>query len=105
MNLISVAGAAKIGGTLANPTPVIDAENAIRTGLSAGAAVATGGLSLLAQGLFSKSGADPEPCNTALGIVSQTSTETSTTQESAETSDDGNVVDDVKNTLKGLFGR
>ncbi|NNE38920.1 MAG: AsmA family protein, partial [Gammaproteobacteria bacterium] len=47
LNLSSIAGAAKIGGTLANPSPEIDAENAIKTGLSAGAAVATGGLSLL----------------------------------------------------------
>ena len=37
--------------------------------LSAGAALATGGLSLLAQGLIGRASADPHPCQTALGIA------------------------------------
>ena len=108
LNLSSVAGAAKIGGTLANPQAELDAANTIKTGLSAGAAVATGGLSLLAQGLFSKAGADPEPCNTALGIAPQTTSQSGQEPESQATEEnagDGNVVDDVKSSIRGLFGR
>lgn len=108
LNLSSIAGAAKIGGTLANPQAEFDAANAVKTGLSAGAAVATGGLSLLAQGLFSKAGTDPEPCNTALGISPQTSSQPSQGTESQATEENvggGDVVDDVKSTIKGLFGR
>lgn len=110
LNLSSIAGAAKIGGTLANPQAEFDAANAVKTGLSAGAAVATGGLSLLAQGLFSKAGTDPAPCNTALGIAPQTSAQPSQSQGAEsqaieENAGNTDVVDDVKSTIKGLFGR
>jgi len=67
LGLGTIAGAARIGGTLADPKPVIDAANVLRTGVTAGAAVVTFGLSTLAQGIFDKSTADPHPCETALG--------------------------------------
>ena len=47
----SLAGLVRVGGTLADPTPEVDAVGATKVGASAVAAVATGGLSLLAQGL------------------------------------------------------
>jgi uncharacterized protein involved in outer membrane biogenesis len=65
-NLSTFTGAGKIGGTLANPKVEFGAENVLKTGVSAGAAVLTSGLSLLAQGLFSNAGADRHPCDTAL---------------------------------------
>jgi uncharacterized protein involved in outer membrane biogenesis len=107
LNLSSIAGAAKIGGTLANPKAEIDAANALKAGASAGVAVVTGGLSLLAQGLFSKAGNDPEPCNTALGIVSasQPATPVESSGQNEEQNAGEKAIDGVKNTLKGLFGK
>jgi hypothetical protein len=61
------ASLVKISGTLANPKPTTDAGGALSTGASVGAAVATGGLSLLAEGLLDRVTADSNPCDTALG--------------------------------------
>ena len=63
----AVAGAARIGGTLVEPRAVVDAANVLQAGATAGAAVMTFGISTLAQGLFEKVTADPNPCTTALG--------------------------------------
>ena len=105
LNFSSVAGAAKIGGTLANPGVELDGANALKLGVSAGAAVATGGLSLLAQGLFSKASADPDPCNTALGIASSSTSASpaESSEQAAKPNTAEKVIDDVKNKLKGLF--
>ena len=65
-NLSTFTGAGKVGGTLTNPKIEIGADNLLKTGVSAGAAVFTSGLSLLAQGLFSNASADRNPCKTAL---------------------------------------
>jgi uncharacterized protein involved in outer membrane biogenesis len=62
-----LASLVKISGTLANPKPTTDAGGALSTGASVGAAVATGGLSLLAEGLLDRVTADSNPCDTALG--------------------------------------
>ncbi len=75
--------------------------------MSAGAAIATGGLSLLAQGLFDKNTADKDPCSTALGIkvakASPPNANQSTTSKATEgIKDAGNA---IKDGLKGLFGR
>ncbi|MDT8386541.1 MAG: AsmA family protein [Thiogranum sp.] len=44
----------RLGGTLSNPQPVADPEGVLKTGATIGAAIATGGVSLLAQGLFNR---------------------------------------------------
>ncbi|MBL1140940.1 MAG: AsmA family protein [Proteobacteria bacterium] len=68
LNLGQLAGLVRVGGTLTNPSPKADAEGALKTGLSAGAAVATGGLSLLAENFLSNGVADDtNPCDIALG--------------------------------------
>jgi uncharacterized protein involved in outer membrane biogenesis len=56
----------RLSGTLANPTTTADATAVVSTGWWAGQAIATGGLSLLAQGLFGRVTADIDPCATAL---------------------------------------
>lgn len=115
ISLSQLAELVRLGGTLANPTPKTDTKAALMTGLSAGAAVATGGLSILAQGLFDKSGSDINPCDTALGIEpkkQQTTTTTTTTEKPVEEkSAVEKTTDTVKdaagaigNKLKGLFG-
>jgi uncharacterized protein involved in outer membrane biogenesis len=69
INLGQLAELVRLGGTLANPTPKTDTKAALKAGLSAGAAVATGGLSILAQGLFDRAGSGQNPCDIALGIA------------------------------------
>ncbi|MEN8165962.1 MAG: AsmA family protein [Pseudomonadota bacterium] len=55
-----------VGGTLASPSPVLDAKGAAVAGATVSAAVATGGLSLLAQKTLAKVIKDTSPCQTAL---------------------------------------
>lgn len=62
-----LAGMTRLRGTLANPTISIDELGTVRTAASVGAAVATGGLSLLGEWLVDKVTADSSPCRTALG--------------------------------------
>jgi len=61
-----IAGLTRVRGTLARPAIGIDAEGTLRTAASAGAAAATGGLSMLGEKLFDKFSADSDPCRTAL---------------------------------------
>lgn len=58
----------KLSGTLASPSPAADLGGTLSTGASLGTAVATGGLSLIAEGLLDRVTADLSPCDTALGI-------------------------------------
>lgn len=55
-----------IGGTLAEPAPTADVLGIAKSGASVGAAVATGGLSLLGQVVYDQLAKDREPCKTAL---------------------------------------
>ena len=64
VNLSSLAKAVKLGGSLSKPTPEISALGIAETGLSVGAAVSTGGLSLLAEGLIDDVTAG-QACNNA----------------------------------------
>jgi hypothetical protein len=63
-----LADLVRLGGTLANPEPTLDTEAAMMTGVAAGAAVATSGLSIVAQGLYDRLTADDTPCETALAM-------------------------------------
>lgn len=101
----------RIGGTLAEPKAVPDTKAAFKTAASVGAAVATGGLSILAQGLFDRASADSDPCATALGIKpAETPAATQTEQESKSVTEKAtDTVKDagsaIKDTFKGLFGK
>jgi hypothetical protein len=65
----SLAGLVRIGGRLAEPTIGVDREGAAKAAVSVGAALATGGLSVLGQALLDRKSRDPHPCQTALGKV------------------------------------
>ena len=56
-----------VGGTLAAPSPALDVKGTATAGATVGAAVATGGLSLIAQKAAEKALKDKSPCQTALG--------------------------------------
>ncbi len=65
----SLSSLVRIHGPLAKPAVGIDSEGAARTAASVGAALATGGLSVLGQALLDRTSRDPHPCQTAMGKV------------------------------------
>ncbi len=71
VNAAKLASMVRIAGTLSSPKPIADITGTLTTGYSLTQAVATGGLSLLAEGLFSRLTADSNPCATALGIKTE----------------------------------
>lgn len=66
LNVGSVVKFMKLGGTLANPSPAVDAGGLLKSGASIGAAVSTGGVSLLAENLVKKV-AEENACDAAMG--------------------------------------
>jgi uncharacterized protein involved in outer membrane biogenesis len=62
----NLAQLVKLTGSLSDPRIGVDVKGAARQGLSIGAAVATGGLSLLGERLLAEV-VDPHPCVTAMG--------------------------------------
>ena len=85
----NLARYAKVEGTLANPRIGIDMAGAAGTAAAAGAAIATGGLTLLAGGLLIDSVPD-NPCQVALTGAPERKK---------------GVVDSVLDPLKKLFGK
>ena len=112
INLSHLAELVRLKGTFANPHIGPDTKAALKAGLSAGAAVATGGISLLAQGLFgaATSDTDANPCATAMGVktAEKTTTQPATTTETSKSTSPVDTVKDagskLKDKLKGLFG-
>ena len=107
LNLSQLAGLVRIGGTIANPAPKADTKAALSAGLSAGAAIASGGLSLLGEGALSGSSKDSgNPCDIALGIApmkkaEKPKTEKSTVEKTTSTVKD--AASAVGDKLKSLF--
>jgi len=97
----------RLRGTLANPKAGVDTMAALKAGAGAGAALATGGLSILAQGLLDKSTADEDPCATALGKKPTVTKEASKEPEKSTTTKAVDAVKDagsaVSDTIKGWF--
>ena len=82
-----LAGLVKIKGTLAQPSMGLDTVGTMKTAVSLGAGVATGGLSTLGELLVDKVVADSDPCQTALGKTSTGSkTNTATSKEHKDSS-------------------
>ncbi len=63
----SIAKMVRIGGTLTNPKVEADAKGFLKSGAAIGAAIASGGLTLVAQGLFDRFQANSEVCALARG--------------------------------------
>ncbi len=117
LNLAAIGDFVRLGGTLSKPVPVTDAKGAATAGIKVGAAVATGGISLLAEGLFDRATTDEDVCAIAAGerqLPSTTSTsgaaangaapaagQTSVIGKAADTTK--NAVDSVGNAVKGVF--
>lgn len=54
ISLSNLSSMVRLGGTLGNPQPVADASGILKASATIGAAIATGGLSLLGKGLFDR---------------------------------------------------
>ncbi|WP_135077519.1 AsmA family protein [Terasakiella sp. SH-1] len=67
VNAGGLAGMVRLTGPLSAPGVGVDAVGTAKAALGLGAAVATGGLSLLVSGLTDKAMSDSDPCATALG--------------------------------------
>jgi hypothetical protein len=106
INAGKLASFVRVGGTLAHPQPTTDLTSAISTGLSVSTAFATGGLSLLAEGLFDRATSDTDPCATAWAQKSSTSQTTKPSEKSTSTKAIESVKSiggTVSDTIKGLF--
>lgn len=62
VGLSDLAKFVRIGGTLGKPRPVPDPKGVLKSSATIGAAISTGGLSLLAQGLFNKASSTGTAC-------------------------------------------
>ncbi|HHH38979.1 MAG TPA: AsmA family protein, partial [Sedimenticola sp.] len=67
-----------LGGTLADPKPMVDVEGLAKTGATIGAAVLTLGTSYLAQKALEKAMEDQNPCQTALNASGKAEKTTAT---------------------------
>ncbi len=111
INLSGMAGVVKLGGTLANPTPEADAVGVAKTAAKVGAALATGGLSIIAEGLFDRATVDDTICQVVLGekptakTTSSTAKKSSSSQKTEDNTTSSNPVESVGNAVKGLFGQ
>lgn len=102
INAGKMASFVRVGGTLANPQPTTDLTGALSTGLSVSTAFATGGLSLLAEGLFDRVTSDATPCATAWGQKSVTNrTEQSTSAKAVDSVKEAGEA--ISDTIKGFF--
>lgn len=88
-----LAGMTRLRGTLAHPAVGLDEEGAARTAASMGAAMATGGLSVLGEMLWDKMSGDTDPCRVALG------------QSAAPSKGKAPAKKKSGGFLEGLFGR
>ena len=62
INTNTLAKMVRVGGTIKNPEIGADSKGLFKTGLALGAALASGGLSLIAQGLLDKQVANSDVC-------------------------------------------
>lgn len=93
-----LAGLVRVNGTLANPSMGIDTTGTLKTAVSVGAGVATGGLSTIGGLLVDKMGGDTDPCLTALG-------KSQTKQPAASKGQPVKKVSPEKQLLQNIFGR
>ncbi|MEQ8659579.1 MAG: AsmA family protein [Gammaproteobacteria bacterium] len=69
LSLAAFSDFIRIGGTLAAPRATTDAAGLASAGVKAGAAVATGGLSLLAEGMLDRAEGEVDVCAIAAGTL------------------------------------
>lgn len=93
----NLANLVRIQGPILDPGIGIDPLGAARTAVSIGGAVATGGLSLLAESLIERTVGTDDACAVALGRAPQ--------KPAPAAAPAADPVQGLGNTLKGLFGQ
>jgi uncharacterized protein involved in outer membrane biogenesis len=89
----------RVTGTLASPSVGVDTLASAKAALTVGGAVMTGGLSLLGQSIFSRTTADPHPCQTALAGGTPARTAPSAAQGRPK-EDEGGVLGSIRRLFK-----
>jgi hypothetical protein len=92
-----LVNAARLTGPLSQPEMGLDARGTARAGLTLYGAIATGGTSLLLEGLWNKATADQDPCLTALA-------EGGAGDGTKSSSQKGSEEEGFMDKLKGVFG-
>lgn len=69
LNVAGLADFVRVGGTLRAPAVTTDAAGLATAGLKTGAAIASGGLTLVAEGLLDRAEGDVDVCGVAAGDV------------------------------------
>lgn len=100
INAGGLAGMVRLTGPLSSPGMGVDAVGAAKAAMGVGAAIATGGVSLLISGLTDKVLADSAPCDTALGKKSAPKESSSGTSEKKQEKSD-NPIGGLLNMLGG----
>jgi hypothetical protein len=95
----------RVRGTLGDPKIGIDELAAARSAASIGAAVATGGLSLLAETLAKKATADPRPCETAKGKAAPARSAPAPSTAAPGGQPPSQPASPMDQIFRGLFGR
>jgi hypothetical protein len=100
----NLAKMVRLGGTFAEPKAQLDAMGALKTAATVGAAVATGGLSVLAGSVVGSSDKDSNPCMTALGQKAPPSAKTQAAPASSS-SPAASAVEQLKAAPGGVMNK
>ena len=103
IDIANVADLVRVSGPFAHPAVSVDPVGSAKAIASIGAAVGTGGLSMVAQSLFSwADGKGPGPCQIALGATAPAA---ASTTPSGATDPVKPLIDDVGRAVGKLLGR
>ncbi len=107
VSLGDLSGLVRLRGTLGAPRVALDPGGAMKAAATAGAAVATGGASLLGQVLMDKAAANDDPCGTVRGTATQGKkkrTKSDKKKDRKKTSP-GDAMKKMGEDMKKLFGQ
>ncbi len=100
-----IAELVRFRGPFASPTVSVDAVASATAIARIGAAIGTGGLSVLGETIFAQAGASGGACEVALGKSASASAPERAAAAPGKSSGPSNPVEGVGNALKGLFQR
>jgi hypothetical protein len=96
----------RVRGTLAEPKIGIDELETVKSAASIGAAVMTGGLSFLAEGLAKRATGDSRPCESALGRTPAQARSGSAPSATAPAGQEApKIGGGIEKAIRGLFGK
>ncbi|WP_424946560.1 AsmA family protein [Candidatus Spongiihabitans sp.] len=87
INVNSIAKMIRVGGTMKHPRIEADPKGLVESGIALGAAIASGGLSLLAQGLYDKTRANADVCRMARNSGASSASGTDAAENDASKND------------------